>query len=116
MSVKSKDGRKPKDGNVCAAILDAVETLWNKHAPEIHRIRQESEDKSIVVNFSNDIDCSESKPMVTTRIRYSESFTDKITNRLDDPNQGTFTEITAAAAEQKRAQAKADKKASAAES
>ena len=106
MSVKSKGGSKAKDGNVCAAILDAIETLWNKHAPDIHRIRQESEDKAIVVNFSNDIDCSESEPMVTTRIRYSESFTDKITNRLDDPNQGTFTEITEAAEKAMKAEKK----------
>ncbi len=107
MSVKSKGGAKAKDGNVCAAIIDAVETLWNKHAPEIHRIRQESEDKTIVVNFANEIDCSEIEPMVTTRIRYSESFTDKITNRLDDPNQGMFTEITEAAVKASKAEKKA---------
>lgn len=93
MSVRKKSGKEAHDGNICAAIVDAVSTLWNRHAKEIHRIREDSEEKKISVSFASEIDCAESEPLITTRIRYTESFTDKITSRLDDPDQGTFETV-----------------------
>jgi molybdopterin converting factor small subunit len=109
MAVRKKSGKSAADGTVTEAIVSAVQELLEKHSGEIHRIREESEDKKVTVNFANQIDCSESEPLVTTTIRYTESYTDKITNRLDDPEQGTFSAVVEGAkSEAKKKRGKAD--------
>lgn len=92
MTVRAKSA-DPSDETIKAAILDAVAELFDEHLEQINGIRDTSETKSIVVNFSNEIDCSESQAVVTTRIKFSQSFTDRRTNKIEDGKQGKFETI-----------------------
>jgi len=90
---KKENNSQPQDSTIKAAILDAVAELWDQHEEEIRRIREGSEDKTIVVNFANEIDCSETQAVVKTKLRFCETFTDERTNKLDDSKQGKFETI-----------------------
>lgn len=84
--------KKPVDLNeddIKEAILEAVAELYDEHRDQIVKIRNRSEVKCISVNFSNEINCSESQAVVETKIKFSENYTDKRTNKIsrDDSNQ-----------------------------
>lgn len=117
MAVKDKGKAKPIFTQIREAITKAVDELFNEHSGEISQVLDEAEDKGMAVNFAVKIDCSESEPMVTTSIRFSQSVTDKRVARLDDPRQITLFRTAAEAkpeAEQTEMSAgdddKADKK------
>lgn len=98
MAVRSKKtAATPRGENIRNAIMAKVEELWNAHSQEVLDIIQESEDHKVTVGFSSEIDCSESAPSITIKMRFSETFTDSRKVQLDDPNQGTFTDVVAAA-------------------
>jgi len=100
MAVKAKRTGTPGGGNLKDAIMAKASELWDAHAEEVLRIIKDSEDHKVTVGFSSDIDCSESAPSITIKIRFSETFTDTRKVQLDDPNQGTFKDVVAAAEEQ----------------
>jgi len=90
-------GKKPviNEADFKAAILDAVAELWDEHQEEIENIRSRAEGQTISVTFSNTIDGSESQPVVTTKIRFCETYTDERTNKIskDDKNQLKFETV-----------------------
>jgi len=100
MAVKAKRTGTPGGGNIKDAILAKIDDLWTAHVEEVLRIIKESEDHKVTVGFSSDIDCSESAPSITIKMRFSETFTDSRKVQLDDPNQGTFTDVVQQAEKQ----------------
>jgi len=72
------------------AIMAQIEALYDEHIEQIQNIRNRAQKKSINVNFSNEIDCSESEPVVNTKIRFCETYTDERTSTVDNA-QGTFS-------------------------
>lgn len=96
MSVPTKETKSVPDASIKAAILDAVSELYDEHTDQIRLIRERAEGKVITVNFANEIDCSESQPVVKTKIRFCETYTDERTNKLEDTDQGTFETLEAA--------------------
>ena len=103
MAVKSKRTGTPGGENIKNAILAKATDLWDAHVEEVLRIIKESEEHRVTVGFSSEIDCSESAPSITIKMRFSETFTDSRTVQLDDPNQGTFTDVVNAAESQPQA-------------
>ena len=97
------------DQTVLSGITQAIPKLYTKHAEEIDRIRKESEVEKITVTFAVDIDSTESIPTITVGIRYSQSYTDRITASLPDPNQSEFTFVGAKEAKEAAKAAKAAK-------
>lgn len=96
MAVASKrSGKMPKGENLLAAIVAKVQDLGVTHMPGILRFIEEAENKKEKVTFGVEIDMSESEPLVTVAIRYSQSVTDKRSVQLDDPDQGTFADYVA---------------------
>ena len=97
MAVKDKGKAKPIFTQIREAITKAVDELFNEHSGEISQVLDEAEDKCVAVTFGVKVDCSESEPMVTTGIRFSQSVTDKRVARLDDPRQITLFKTAAEA-------------------
>ena len=97
MAVKEKGKAKPIFTQIREAITKAVDELFNEHSGEISQVLDEAEDKCVAVTFGVKVDCSESEPMVTTGIRFSQSVTDKRVARLDDPRQITLFKTAAEA-------------------
>lgn len=94
MAVAKKDRSEPNYKQIKDAIVKQAEELLKVHGAEIVELYEESEDGKATINLGAEIDCSESEPMVTTRIRFSTSVTDKRVSRLDDPKQiRLFTEM-----------------------
>ncbi len=88
MAVKSKkSGNEPQDQHINEAICQMVKELYSEHSGEIRSTLEESEVNKLSISFNVELDCSESEPMVTTKIRFSSSVTDKRVSRLDDPQQ-----------------------------
>ena len=88
MAVKNKkDKKQPIHTQIVEGITKAVAELYTHHSGEIQENLDESESKKIDVTFGASIDCSESEPLVTVKIRFSASVTDKRTFRVDDPGQ-----------------------------
>ena len=75
-------------------FLRQAEELWDEHEEQINAILTFTRDKRTGVAFKLNIDDSGSKPVLETSIRASKGFSDKRTSEMDDPAQGTFTEIT----------------------
>jgi hypothetical protein len=67
-------------------IANAAE-LWDKHWGEAVAIVKEAEEKKVTLNYKAMIDFTESKPMLTTRIAFSQAFTDETTTEFEDPDQ-----------------------------
>lgn len=91
MAVKTNKVENNEEA-IYAAICDSIQQLLEEHRETIVRIRDSSQGKAISVNFNNEIDCSETKPIVTTKINFSEKFTDERTQTID-PAQGKFETI-----------------------
>ena len=87
MAVKTKSKSEPVFTNIRKAIGLAVDELLNEHSAAIVEHYSESETKKGTLNFACEIDVSESEPLVTTKIRFTETMTDKRVSRLDDPAQ-----------------------------
>ena len=87
MGVKKKSTKQPIHTQLVEGITKAVAELYTHHSGEIQENLDESESKKVAVSFGCDLDCSESEPLVTVKIRFSASVTDKRTFRVDDPNQ-----------------------------
>lgn len=84
MAVKKKDNKtEVMHSKVNAGIQKAMAELYQHHSGQIQENLDEAEDKKVAVTFACDIDCSESEPLVTVRIRFSSSITDKRVFRLD---------------------------------
>ena len=90
---KNSTEKQPQDVQIAAAINQAVGELYGEHAAEIRAVLEDSEDRKVVVNFGVELDCSESEPMVTTKIRFSTSVTDRRVTKLEDPNQTVFNMV-----------------------
>jgi hypothetical protein len=73
------------------AILESVSQLYSRHQGEIDKIREESEQKIININFAVIHDCSDVEPVVKTKITFVERHTDNLTARLGNPDQNEFT-------------------------
>ena len=87
MAVTKKKTKQPIHTQIVEGITKAVAELYTHHSGEIQENLDESESKKVAVSFNCDLDCSESEPLVTVKIRFSASVTDKRTFRLDDVNQ-----------------------------
>lgn len=90
MATKKNEAQASNEA-IKAAILDAVSELWDEHEQQIVNIRDKSQEQAIVVNFKNHIDCSESEAVVETTIRFSETFTDKRTNKITKDAENQLT-------------------------
>jgi hypothetical protein len=100
MAVKKKErsGKAPRGGNLIAAILSSTEDLLKTHMSEgIIPLVEEAEDHKATVSMSYKINCAESEPVVEVDIRYTSSVTDRRVTKLDNPDQGTFEPVIAAA-------------------
>lgn len=97
MAVAKKTSKKPAGENLVMAIVAQVEEMMRKHVGAVLAFVDDSESRKEKVNFGVDIDCSESEPHVKVSIRYSQSVTDSRSVVLDDPDQGTFKPLIAAA-------------------
>ncbi len=90
MAVKEKKTNKQAKASVheqiVAGIVKAAQELYTHHQDEIQENLNESESKKVAVTFPCEIDCSESEPLVTVKIRFSSSVTDKRVFRVDDAN------------------------------
>lgn len=75
---------------VLKSVTQRIDELYRKHADAIEKVREDSDEKKVTVNFAVLIDCSDSVPKVKTRIRYSETVTDEIIDSLEDPKQPTL--------------------------
>lgn len=95
MAVPEKTKPVISEADFKSAILDAVAELYDEHSDQIQAIRSRAEGQSITVTFGNVIDCSESQPVVTTKIRFCETYTDERTNKIskDDKNQLKFETV-----------------------
>ena len=83
----------PKDTPKAAVIRAAAQQaadLLEKHIAEIFKVCDESDENKVTVNLAVELDRSESEAMVSTRLRFSQSVTDKRTSRIDDPAQEKF--------------------------
>ena len=80
------------DEGILKSILMRTESLYRKHAAEIAKVREESDEKKVSIGFSVLVDCSDSAPKVRTRIRYSQTVTDELIDSLEDPSQPTLFE------------------------
>lgn len=78
------------DEGVVKSIVMRAEGLYRKHAGEIAKVRDESDDKKVSLTFSVLVDCSDSAPKVRTRLRYSQTVTDELIDSLEDPSQPTL--------------------------
>lgn len=88
MAVKRKKNEaKPIHTQIVDGITKAVSELYTHHSGEIQENLDESENKKIAVTFAAELDLSESEPLVTVKIRFSSSVTDKRSFRVDDQNQ-----------------------------
>ena len=96
MATKDKSKSKPPQKTqgdipqVVTAALVGVRELYSVHYNEIRSILDDSETKTVTVNFAVEVDESESAPTVEVRVRFSQAVTDKRITRLDDPNQVAF--------------------------
>ncbi len=97
MAVKAKKEVELMHNQVLEGITKAVQELYKHHSGEIQENLDESESKKVAVGFGCEIDCSESQPMVTVKIRFSASVTDKRVFRLDDSKQINLFETKEAA-------------------
>lgn len=100
MAVKKKTTKQPPGHNLKAAICAQVDELLTNHIKEILEWIDTSEVKKQNVSFGVLIDCAESEPKVEVSIRFSQSITDSRTVQLDNPDQGTFEQITEEATEE----------------
>ena len=71
-------------------VLAAAEELLTQAQDNIQKVLNDSESKKITINLKANRDDSESEPLVTVSIRFSEAYTDKRVARLGDPNQRTL--------------------------
>lgn len=93
MGVKNKNKKEVKGSNLIAAAVANFEAMLREHIAEALAFLDESEDKKTTINCATTFDLSESEPQVESKMRFSQSVTDKRTSVLDDPNQGTFTTL-----------------------
>ena len=84
---KKKTEASPMHEQIAEGLIQAVKELYNHHSGEIQENLDESESKKLAIGFNCELDCSESEPMVTVKIRFSTSVTDKRVFRVDDENQ-----------------------------
>ena len=85
MSVKKKDGKiELMHNKTLAGIVKSVSEMYQHHSGEIQENLDTSETQKVTVNFSADIDCSETEPLVSVGIRFSKSVTDKRVFRVDE--------------------------------
>lgn len=72
------------------AIVQSVAKMLDNNAEEIEAIRVNSEQGIISIGIGAKIDGSESEIVVTTQLRFVETHIDKVTTRMENPNQGKF--------------------------
>lgn len=90
MPVKKKaEGKKAamKIGTLIEVVQKAAAELLLQAQDNIQQALTDSEDKKLTINLGVKVDESESEPLVSVGIRFSESYTDKRVTRLEDPNQ-----------------------------
>ena len=68
-------------------VQKAAAELLTQAQDNIQEVLQDAESKKITITFKVDLDESETEPVVKIGIRFSESYTDSRTTRLDDPGQ-----------------------------
>lgn len=84
----------PIDATILAGIVQAVNTLYRRHAQELDRIRSESEQDRITLTFPVEIDCTETTPSLKVGISYKQSYTDNVVSQLPEPGQEVFDFMT----------------------
>lgn len=91
MATKQKKvPKEPRNAAVVGAILAGVRSLYETHEDQINKVKDESETKTVTVNFAVDLDYSDTQPVIEVRVRFSQSVTDKRVARIEDPNQESF--------------------------
>lgn len=93
MAVKKHAAKTTPGKGIKNALLEKAAELWEAHAGEIMELVEESEEHKLTVGFSLEIDCSESAPNVTVKIRFASTVTDSRKVQMDDPNQTQFTDV-----------------------
>jgi hypothetical protein len=91
MAVKNKNKGKSEEPMKIKTLSDVVckaaAELLLQADDNIQQALVDSEDKKLTVNLQVKIDESESEPLVKVSIRFSESYTDSRSTRIDDPKQ-----------------------------
>ena len=87
-----KDKKKPADGKMkigtlIAVVQKAVAELLTQGQDNVHQALEDAEDKKLTINFGVKIDESDTEAVVKTGMRFSESYIDSRTARVDDPDQ-----------------------------
>lgn len=75
------------------SILEGITRLWEKHGAFAIEFAEDSDAQQVSVSFKVGIDLSKSDPITSVHIGFSQKVTDEVKFTLDDPNQGTFTEL-----------------------
>lgn len=75
------------------SIIEGIERLWEKHGGFALEFAEDSDAKTVAVGFQVKIDLSKSDPITSVHIGFSQKVTDEMKFTLDDPKQGTFTEL-----------------------
>lgn len=68
-------------------FLKQAEELWTDKEKQFLTVLEDGEKKAVNVTFCATLDFSESAAVLTTKIRFSEVFTDSRTTSFDDPHQ-----------------------------
>jgi hypothetical protein len=87
---KKKAGKKANIAVISAAVQKAVEELLVQAQDRIDKQLDEAEVRALKINFSVDLDETESEPQIKVGIRFTDSYTDSRSCRLDDPEQIQF--------------------------
>ena len=85
---KTKSSTATIEREIKAKFRKHSDELLKQHLPELLQILEESEDHSVPFTFQGKLDCSESEPSLTTRLRFAQTVTDERTELLDDGKQG----------------------------
>ncbi len=75
------------------SIVEGIERLWEKHGAFALEFAEGSDKQKVSVSFPVEIDLSKSEPVTSVGIGFSQRVTDEVVFTLDDPDQGTFSEL-----------------------
>ncbi len=75
------------------AFVDQAQKLWKEHIKEALEVMEDSEEPIITINFNAVLNFSESAPKLTTKIRFTKSYTDEKVDEFEDPNQMPLGDI-----------------------
>lgn len=89
---------KKTNSQIKAAFMADIEKLYEKHGSKFFDALEESEQKTLTLNFGVTINLKEAAPIITTEVSFKDKTTESgmdvsktyratTTNELDDPSQ-----------------------------